>query len=250
MGKIVFFVSFIGLIIGSFKITCAQEVNLKAVQVDRQRKRIVIPYSLRDRGEQINQYSIKVFYSQDAGKTYQGPLKYIQGHVGDNILAGENKTIIWHFLKENPNFYGTNVRFKLWATYKPSVLNLGGSEQALYSLMIPGLGNKRTRFLKKRWHWLYVTIPTYALIGTSILFRQKSDNTYDRYLQATNSGQANRLFFQANSQNRVSFSTGIAGLSLWMLDIVQVFIKGVKNQKRKRNLIERNNQALKEISTR
>lgn len=234
---------------GMGKISYAQDIQLKAVQVDRKKKQIIIPYSLRDRGEQINQYTIQVFYSQNAGKSYDGPLKYVQGHVGEDILAHEHRTIVWNYFQENRQFYGTNVRFKLWATYRPSVLNLGGPEQALYSMIIPGLGNKRTRFLKKRWHWLYMTLPTYMLLGTGILYRQKSGNTYDRYLQSISNAHANRLFFRANTQNRVSLGLGIAGLTLWALDITQVLVKGIKNHKRKRRLIEKNNQAFPKISS-
>ncbi|NJO01539.1 MAG: hypothetical protein HC880_07490 [Bacteroidia bacterium] len=217
-----------------------QEIDIKPIEVDRLHRRIIVPYSIRDLKETHYQYNIQLFYSQDAGASYQGPLEQVEGHIGPEMLADTQKIIIWHYFRENPRFYGNNVQFKIRAIYEKSVLDLYGPKRALLSVPVPGLGNRFVRHLEKKWHWVYVTAPTTLLVGSAVYLKHRSNQTYQHYLQAQNNAEANRLFDRSVQQNRLAVITGGIGLSLWVADIVQALYKGTKNQRGKKRLEEKN----------
>ncbi len=79
----------------------AQEAVVKSVeQIDQ---KIHISYNLAGDG---NQYEVKLFVSSDEGKTWEGPLQYVSGDIGKDIVTGENKTVIWDVLSEREKFQG------------------------------------------------------------------------------------------------------------------------------------------------
>lgn len=235
-----------GLIIIIFILTIgikpalAQIIEQKQVFVDKTRKKLMIPYSIQESNNIKYEYDIKLFYSQDAGKSYVGPLKYIEGHVGEEVLAGPDKVIVWDYLKENPNFFGNNVRFKIWATYKPSALNLGGPENALLSAVLPGWGDGKVTTMKHKLNWLYYSAPAGALLGSSIWMKIRSNKNYDRFLGSEDITEANSYFKKSDTQNKAALTLAFLGLSYWVYDVIKVGIKGLNNRKKIKRLEEKN----------
>ncbi len=219
-----------------------QRIDQDRVRVDHRHRKLIIPYHIQEDSSRQFQYHVRLFFSQDAGKNYEGPLEYTQGHVGEDILAGSNKVIVWDYFKEKPNFFGQNVRFKIWATYKPSVLNLDGPQACLRSAYLPGLGNNYVRFKDedKKWKWVYVAAPTYLFVGTGIFFRLRSDRNRQRYLEADNRQEAEKLFDRSEKQRIVSSISLLIGGAIWAADILQVAWKGCRNQKEKKRVLEKN----------
>ena len=86
----------------------AQKVS--NVHFEQVGKKIHIYYNL----EGNDSYMIKVLYSQDKGNTWDGPLKEINGAIGDMQKAGINKQIIWDVLKEKEKLAG-DLSFKVEA---------------------------------------------------------------------------------------------------------------------------------------
>jgi hypothetical protein len=230
------------IILGVFtQSTLAQDITQTGMEVDKKQQKIFVNYRITDPSPIIYEYDIQLYYSQDAGLNYQGPLQYLEGHYGTQIIADPQKTIAWNYLQENPNFYGINVRFKISATFRKSVLNLKSTEGALYSLVVPGWGNSKVRFLKHRYRWLGITLPTYAMVGTGILLDIKSKQNYEAYQQALNFEEANPLYEKANEQRKWSRGLLWSGGILWLGDILQVAWKGMKNKKEKKQILEKNN---------
>ncbi len=173
----------------------------------------------------------------DAGLTYNGPLERVRGHVGPHVLNPDSlRLILWDYWVENPGFQGVNVKFKIAARFEPSILNLKGPESTFRSLLIPGWGNSKVRYLKKKWHWGLVTLPTLGLIGGGIYMKTRSNNTYDQYLRSLNNPEANTLFARANRQNRLALGMIVTGASLWVADMAQVFVKGLINRKKQKRV--------------
>jgi hypothetical protein len=230
------------LIFGVFNAskTYSQHIEQQEILINKKSQKLLIPYKILDSSSLIYEYNIRLMCSQDGGKSFSEPLRNLEGHAGENILAGENKVIIWNYLQENPHFIGENIQFKIWATYKPSVLNLKGPEAAFYSLLVPGLGNTKVRFLKPKWSWLAITIPTYGLIATSFLMKSKSNDSYSQYQNAQTNSQANNFYQTANNQNKVALIAAMVGGAIWAVDIIQVAIKGKKNQKAKSEIYQKN----------
>ncbi len=44
--------------------------------------------------------NIEAFISFDNGATYKGPLKYVSGAIGEEVIAGKDKTFVWNIVPE------------------------------------------------------------------------------------------------------------------------------------------------------
>ena len=87
----------------------AQKVNnVEASQVGQN---IVVTYDL----ESEQPCTINLFISTNGGKTWQGPLKQVQGQVGTNIKIGKN-SITFFVLNEFNELRGDNIVFKVAAS--------------------------------------------------------------------------------------------------------------------------------------
>jgi len=58
-------------------------------------------------------FNIDLYVSLDGGQNFMGPLKMVDGDVGDSIQEGRSKIITWDVYREIPYFTGKNVRFEL-----------------------------------------------------------------------------------------------------------------------------------------
>jgi uncharacterized protein (TIGR02145 family) len=84
----------------------AQKVNnVEASQIGQN---IVVTYDL----ESEQPCTINLFISTNGGKTWQGPLKQVQGQVGPNIKRGKNSITLF-VLTEFKELRGDNISFKV-----------------------------------------------------------------------------------------------------------------------------------------
>lgn len=233
--------------LGSWGQLWAQKIVQQEATLDTAKQTITIPYLIVDTLAPIDkgayQYQLQLYYTQDQGASYVGPLPNVQGHLGKGILPGQKK-IIWYYAKADTVFTGNNVQFKIAGSYRPSVLGLGRGKAALYSLLLPGLGRpkvyQRSSFQRKL--WFVPTVLTYGLIATSIATKVASNNSYDQYKQATDATDANNLYNKANQQQRIFVGSLIAAGAIWLGDVVWVAMKGNQNRKKQRRLIQKNQQ--------
>lgn len=56
--------------------------------------------------------TVQLYYSEDDGIHWNGPLTSVTGDVGRNIAEGKNK-IVWNFAEEVEELYGDRFRFKV-----------------------------------------------------------------------------------------------------------------------------------------
>ncbi len=94
-------------------------------------KKIHIYYDLQ--GD--DSFFIKVFCSQDKGKSWEGPLKEISGAIGDKQQKGINKTIIWDVLKEKEKLMG-DLSFKIEVESSCIGININYGGQVYHSVQI------------------------------------------------------------------------------------------------------------------
>lgn len=217
-----------------------QEIVQKNIFADRNKQKIFIPYQIKyPDSKPIYDFEVRLYFSEDSGKTYL-QAKNLTGHFGKNILANEEKLIEWDFLKDKPDFLGKNARFKLEALPQKSVLNLQGAKSAWSSVLVPGLGNSKVKFQKSKLTWLSWAIPVYACIGTSVLMKMQSNQNYQNYLSSKDAPNANNLYAKANQQHQIAILSGVLGLGIWLTDVISVAIKGKKNEKMKKKILEKN----------
>lgn len=85
--------------------------NVKATQHD---KTIVITYDLV--GLKSDQTAtISLFCSEDGGNNWGTKLHFVTGDVGQNIIAGYGKQIVWQVLDERERLTGSNISFEVRA---------------------------------------------------------------------------------------------------------------------------------------
>lgn len=56
--------------------------------------------------------TVQLYYSEDDGYNWIGPLKSVSGDVGSGVLSGRKK-IVWNFAEEVEQLYGDRFRFKV-----------------------------------------------------------------------------------------------------------------------------------------
>jgi uncharacterized protein (TIGR02145 family) len=104
--NLIFIICFNLFIINSY---CQKIENVKFEQVGN---KIYIYYDLV--GTYKDKFSISIYYSDDNGKTWKGPIKSALGDIGVDQISGKQKSIIWDVLNEKSEMVG-NYNFKVEA---------------------------------------------------------------------------------------------------------------------------------------
>lgn len=204
------------------------EVDILSTKLDKKDTTIVIQYNLKGSSKRL--YDARLYYSNNGGNSFKGPLRAIQGDIGDSTRAGKNKRIAWSFIRDNPYFDGQRTMFKIEATEIPKIAT-GGPSNALKSLLIPGLGDSEVR---NGYNYGWITALTYGCIGTGIAMEIRSQNKYDDYQSriAISPESHQNLLNQARSSRNLSRGFLIAGGVIWLADIIGVYGRGLKNRRR------------------
>ena len=153
----------------------------------------------------------------------------VEGDVGYNIKGGKAKKIYWDVFSDMDEITG-EIKPRLNIISVDRIY--GGPANALYSVIVPGLGDYKTapssEMIIKPY---YRTIAAYGLVGYGIYERINSNKKYDDYENSTNRSEFDDLYSQANSANhRAQIAMGL-GLAAWTFDVVWVIVKGAKNNK-------------------
>ncbi len=191
---------------------------------------IEVVYDIVEHGEAKPYYLVELYYSNDAGKNFIGPLKHVTGDIGDKVTPGAGKRISWNYYFEDANFTGANLVFliKARAAAIISTKVLMGPEAAIYSVAIPGLGDTKVRAGKGYW---IITAVTWGTLGAALISRSAAQSNYDKYLVANSVSEANSSFEKAERQFATYRILRSTALVLWTVDVAGVFIRGSKNRK-------------------
>lgn len=189
---------------------------------------IKVRYNLK--GSKKRYYNTRLYYSNNSGNSFKGPLRSLSGDIGDSTRAGKYKQISWSFIQDNPYFNGENIMFKIEAEEVPKISN-GGPANALRSLLVPGLGDTKVR---NGYNYGLITAATYGTLGTSLYFHLKARQKFNDYeSRVPNTEEEHqKLFDEAQKSQRISRGFLIAGGLIWIADILGVYGRGIKNSRR------------------
>ena len=84
----------------TFKYTFAQEVKVKDVSFEQKGEDIYIYYDLE--GKFNKKYKVSLSLSDNFGSTFTIKPKSVRGDVGEDMVAGNDKQIIWHMSEDFP----------------------------------------------------------------------------------------------------------------------------------------------------
>ena len=118
-----------------------------------------------------------------------------------------------------------HAQFPIKDTIKVAIRNRGPIN-ALYSLLVPGLGDYKVR----RSYWL-INMITYGLIGSGIYYKIQSDKLYKSYKTSENSDYSN-YNIPNDYHHRFLILTGL-GAVVWLSDVLLTGIKGIRNNNTK-----------------
>jgi len=183
----------------------------------------------------FSQFSNEFYFSKNNNE-----LSLKKGNIS---IFEDNKLIIFDKISSNPDgkykiiFDKTNLNGNSFENIKYiDYKNYGNSASAVYSIVVPGLGdnfvngNKGSMF-GKNIPPLVTTIGVYGLIGSGVFLKIQSNNNYKSYHQSTNQNEINKYYDLANSQNQTALTLmGIGGI-IWIADIFWVLKKGSDNKK-------------------
>lgn len=203
------------------------KVKFLNVSLDTSTNTINIKYDLR--GPKNRYYNLKLLYSNNRGNSFKGPLRSLKGNFGDSIRVGKGKEVKWEFLKDNPYFNGKNIMFRIEATEVPKIAK-GGPKSALWSLLLPGLGDLKVR---NGYHYEWIAATTYVLLGGGVFFYIKANrelNDYNNRIPNTQD-EHDRLFRSARNSRNLAYGLFIAGGAVWLADVVGVYLRGLKNRR-------------------
>ncbi|MBL7906183.1 MAG: energy transducer TonB [Bacteroidales bacterium] len=127
-------------------IVSSQIVN--NLRFEQSGKMIDVYYDLSGKGD--DSFLVKLYCSQDGGKTWGAPLKYVSGAIGESVKPGNGKKISWDVLKEKDKLVG-EVKFKVEASHKFNIEEEVG-EAEIFTMVeespsFPGGDEARIRFL-------------------------------------------------------------------------------------------------------
>ncbi len=225
------------LMLGSYSLSKAQiklpfahkiEVDVLDTRLDKQDTSIVIQYHLK--GSRKRFYKVQLYYSNNGGNSFKGPLRSLKGDIGDSTKAGKDKTVSWSFRKDNPYFNGERTMFRIDAAEIPKI-STGGPENALRSLLVPGLGDTKVR---NGYNYGWITALTYVNLGMGTFLHFHAQNKFKDYESRIASTEEEHQALYNQARNRQNLSRGflIAGGVIWLADVIGVYARGVKNKRR------------------
>jgi formylglycine-generating enzyme required for sulfatase activity len=104
-----------------FTIAQAYTQSIVNVTFRQEGETVRISYDLKD-AQNGQTFNIELYCSTDGGRTYGNALKAVSGDVGEKIIGGYSKTIIWQPMQENiTTLESDKVKFKVTATIKSTM---------------------------------------------------------------------------------------------------------------------------------
>lgn len=105
----------------------------------------------------------------------------------------------------------------------------GGASNAWLSLLVPGLGDHRVTYGKRK--GIGIAVTTYGLIGAGVGLKLYSNSEYRKYHAATEQSAMDKHYQAANFSNQAFYACVGTAAVIWIYDIIWVAAKGTKNAK-------------------
>ena len=179
----------------------------------------------------IEKYEVELFFEdEDGNRLYTSN---VIGDIGKEIPGGKGKQITWDFFKDVDELYAILPVVRITKVNRYP----GGPGNALYSVFVPGLGdryviNHHGMAIKP----YYKTIAAYGLIGYGVFQKIRSDNYYNDYSNSENYTDLDDLYNKANKSNHQFYVAAGLGIAIWATDVIWVTLKGFQNNnKNKKN---------------
>jgi len=230
------------VILGFTLNSIGQEAKVKNVDIDIEKNQIIVNYDLIG-NDTVNKHNVELFFIDDR-YSVQLPKK-LSGDFGEGVSPGLNKRIVWDVFTDD-----VIIAQKLQPKIVVNGIQKGGSKNALYSILVPGLGDYFVKDSKSMIIKPYIrTISTLGLVGLGIIAGQKrTEEDIWGWVTDWKAGidqNGNYGIIETTEWQIRGYETKnwlfendkevflISGITLWVADVIWVFLKGTENEKLK-----------------
>lgn len=174
-------------------------------------------------------FDIEIEIFTESGKKLDA--KSLTGDVGKDIAGGRGKRVIWNFQNDNADLtegiyveVNATSHLKPVVEKKPKPVRKGGSLGGAFvkSVVFPGWGNSS---ISGGPYWLMGFVG-YGCMAGSVMMNQQASQSYDDYLKASDAGNRDNLFSDAESKDQLSKLLFGIGAVVWVTDLTILLIKG------------------------
>ncbi|MQY78833.1 MAG: hypothetical protein GH151_06515 [Bacteroidetes bacterium] len=172
-------------------------------------------------------FDIEIEIFTESGK--KPDAKSLSGDVGKDVAGGRGKSVTWNFQNDNADltegiYVEVNATAHLVPEVKKKPARRGGSLGGAFvkSLVFPGWGNSS---ISGGPYWLMGFVG-YGCIAGSVMMNQQASQSYDDYLKASDAGNRDNLFSDAESKDQLSKLLFGVGAVVWVTDLTILLIKG------------------------
>jgi hypothetical protein len=147
----------------------------------------------------------------------------------NRIRCGSTKRITWDVLADRTAFQGEyQAVLEVHKKYRQKIQ--GGPGNAVFSVLMPGMGNLFVSDKRKGGAFLLTGLVA-GSVALGLSYHADAVKLQQQYRQATTREDINNFYKEANKDYRMfQACLGIAGI-LWVGDIVAVTLKGIDNRK-------------------
>jgi hypothetical protein len=192
----------------SFAQTSARIENT-SLQLDN--GRLIISYDLINTRAN-ERFNVWIDIRKSSGEEINA--KNLSGHIGKNIVGGRGLNIIWNFESEGIDYEG-NINVHVLAELV-TVHSLKIERILIKSAVFPGWG---LYDIKKVYPYLLIGAAGYGSIAAALIYNNKSNNTYDKYLESDIIGDRESLYNDFTRQEDATKIFGISAAAVWIVDI-------------------------------
>ncbi len=219
MRKTISFWLFVFCFMGTLVCTAQESFQIPAPKLELKDNVVYIIYNILN-SHPSESFIIDVEIRDSKGKLINA--RSFDGDVGQSVSGGMNKRIYWNLdgdqIAINGEIFVTIYAEKIIS--EPSIQEFSRASLLLRSAVLPGWG--LTKVTGKP-HWIKGVV-AYGCLGGSIAMNRSAISTYDDFLNAENSEEADALYAKASSQDQTSEILGYAAIGIWVIDLVWTFV--------------------------
>lgn len=226
MRKTISFWLFAFCFVGTLVCNAQESVQIPAPKLELKDNVVYITYNILN-SHPSESFIIDVEIRDSNGKLINA--RSFDGDVGRSVSGGLNKRIYWNLdgdqIAINGEIFVTIYAEKTTRAHEengsqPSAQEFTRASLLLRSVALPGWGLTKA---KGGPHWIKGVV-AYGCLGGSIAMNRSAISTYDDFLNAENSEEADVLYAKASSHDQTSEILGYAAIGIWVIDLVWTFV--------------------------
>ncbi len=202
----------------------AQKVSIETTNLSIIEKRLQIDFDVL-KSKKSDRFEIWVDINNEAGDKI--PARTFSGDVGENLLGGKDKRIIWDY---NADGLALDEEVTVFVNARQSTLTGAVSTGKVFfqSVALPGWGISSIE--KGKPYWLLGVIG-YAALGSSIALRSSYKSNYEKYLDTNDPAEATDYYNKSQSQKNTSGILMYTAIGTWSIALIWTLAKASKNNK-------------------